>query len=102
MRLHHIAAFLLVVWYLEVPPPNYIGIPIANWERRGVFDSKAQCESVFHVYITRGRTKILLPNKNPFPDYDPNWNWPQCIVRRPALQAMSFATSPRCRSLVGI
>jgi hypothetical protein len=74
MKLHHTAAFAVAGWYLMVPRPNYIGIPVANRERRAVFDSKAQCESVFHVYVRRpGR------DKNPFPDYDPNWNWPQCV-----------------------
>jgi hypothetical protein len=79
VKLHH-AAVAVVVWYLIMPPPYVIGIPIANWHRRAVFDSKAQCDSVFHVYVRRpGGEKVLLPYKNPFPDYDPNWNWPQCV-----------------------
>jgi len=80
MNLRHAAALALVGWYLMVPPPNYIGIPMANWPRRAVFDSKAQCESVFAVHVKRpGGGTVLLPYKNPFPDYDPNWNWPQCV-----------------------
>jgi hypothetical protein len=43
MNLRNAAA--LALWYLVVPPPNYVGIPMANWERRAIFDSKA-CQPV--------------------------------------------------------
>jgi hypothetical protein len=81
MNLRHAAALELVVWYLMVPAPRYIGIPMANWERRAVFDSKAQCESVATPRVRRlfGGGTITWTITNPGLNYDPNWNSPQCV-----------------------
>jgi hypothetical protein len=45
MKIRHVAALALVGWYLMVPPRYVIGIPMANWDRRAVFETKAECES---------------------------------------------------------
>lgn len=69
MRFRHAAALALVGWYLMVPHPYFIGIPIANWQRRAVFDTKAQCQTE--------RLKLIQhPPKNL--SY-PSWNQPQCV-----------------------
>ena len=78
MKLHHAAALALAVWYLMVPPRRFFGIPIANWERRAVYDTKAQCESVFTPRAGRPFGKGPLPPGDPFADY-PYWNYPQCV-----------------------
>jgi hypothetical protein len=44
MKVRHAAALALVGWYLIMPPGDLIGIPMPNWQRRAVFDSKTQCE----------------------------------------------------------
>jgi hypothetical protein len=76
MRLHHIAAFVLAGWYLMVPPRYVIGIPMANWERRAVFDTKAKCENA--ATLVQG---ILPPDDvtiaYPGPGYDPQLNSPR-------------------------
>jgi hypothetical protein len=78
MNLRHAAALGLVVWYLMVPPRYVIGIPMANWERRAVFDTKAKCENA--ATLVQG---ILPPDDltiaNPGPGYDPQLNSPQCV-----------------------
>jgi hypothetical protein len=63
------------------PPPNYIGITMANWERRAVFDSKAQCESVATPRVGRpfGRGKMPWTITSPGPDHDLYRNFPQCV-----------------------
>jgi hypothetical protein len=66
------ATLALVGWYLIVPPPYYIGIGMANWQRRGVFDNKAQCQSA--------RLNLI---QHPPGDVDVrgyfDWNYPQCV-----------------------
>jgi hypothetical protein len=57
-------------WYLMVPPStNIIGIPVANWHRRAVFDTKAQCQSA--------RLKLIehIPVGGSYHD----WNPPRCV-----------------------
>jgi len=39
--------------------PYYIGIPMANWQRRAVFDSKAQCERL----LTKSAAVQCAPDK---------------------------------------
>ena len=79
MNLRH-AALTLVIWHLMVPPPNYVGIPMANCERRAVFDSKARCESVATPPVRRlfGGGTIPWTITNPDPDYEPYGNFPKC------------------------
>jgi len=80
VKLQH-AALAAVVWYLIMPPPYVIGIPMANWERRGVFESKAQCERAATPQLRRwfGGGTIPRTITNPGPGYDPQLNSPQCV-----------------------
>jgi hypothetical protein len=78
MNLRHVAALALTGWYLMVPPRYVIGIPMANWERRAAFDTKAKCENA--ATLVQG----ILPSAdltitNPGPGYDPQLNSPQCV-----------------------
>ena len=57
-------------WYLMVPPStNIIGIPVANWQRRAVFDTKAQCQSA----------RLKLIEHPPVGGSYHAWNPPQCV-----------------------
>jgi hypothetical protein len=80
MRLYHIAAFVLAGWYLMVPPRYLIGIPMANWERRAVFDTKAKCESAT-TPLDAGMGRYYPPwtITDPGPSYYPQLNSPQCV-----------------------
>lgn len=69
IRICHAAALALVGWYLMVPPPYYIDIPMAHWQRRAVFDTKAQCQI--------GRVNLIQHPPKGVRYYD--WNYPQCV-----------------------
>jgi hypothetical protein len=70
MNLRHAAAIALTGWYLMVPSsPYFIGIPIANWQRRPVFDNKAQCQ-IWRLNLIQHPPKDL--------SY-PSWDQPQCV-----------------------
>jgi hypothetical protein len=68
------AALALVAWYLLVPPSNLIGIPMANWQLVGVFDSKAACESN-RLRLADRPSRIVT---NPGPAYQPERNPARC------------------------
>jgi hypothetical protein len=75
------AALAVVVWYLMVPPSDVIGIPMANWERAGVFETKGQCEKVATPRLRRLFSGGTIPwtITNPGINYGPNWNSPKCV-----------------------
>ena len=56
-------------WYLIVPPAFFIGIPMAHWKRRAVFDTKAQCQSA----------RLKLVEHTPVGGSYHDWNPPRCI-----------------------
>ena len=57
-------------WCLMVPPStNIIGIPVANWQRRAVFDTKAQCQSA----------RLKLIEHPPVGKSDHAWNPRRCV-----------------------
>lgn len=64
------ATLAITRWYLMVPRPYIIGVPMANWQRRAVFDTKAQCQSA--------RLKLIQHPQEGVRYYD--WNSPQCVV----------------------
>jgi hypothetical protein len=64
------ATLAIMRWYLMVPPsPFLIGIPVANWQRRAAFDTKAQCHSA--------RLKLIA--HPPVGEFYYPWNPPQCV-----------------------
>jgi hypothetical protein len=64
------ATLAIMKWYLMVPPStNIIGLPVANWQRRAVFDTKAQCQSA----------RLKLIEHPPVGGSYHAWNPPQCV-----------------------
>ena len=74
MKLRHTAAVALAGWILAEPPPFAIGIPMANWQLVGVFDSKAACESN-RLRLADRPSRIVT---NPGPAYQPERNPARC------------------------
>ena len=69
------ATLAITRWYLMVPPPYFIGIPMAHWKRRGVFDTKAQCQSERLKLIQQPPKGVSYHDWNLRVD----WNHPQCV-----------------------
>ena len=69
MKIRHAAALALVGWYLLWPPGYFLGIPIAKWHRRAVFDNKAQCQ-IWRLNLIQHPPEHLR---------FPPWNQPQCV-----------------------
>jgi hypothetical protein len=64
------ATLAIMKWYLMVPPStNIIGLPVANWQRRAVFDTKAQCQSA----------RLKLIEHPPVGGSYHAWDPPQCV-----------------------
>jgi hypothetical protein len=64
------ATLAIMKWYLIVPPStNIIGLPVANWQRRAVFDTKAQCQSA----------RLKLIEHPPVGGSYHAWDPPQCV-----------------------
>jgi hypothetical protein len=64
------ATLTIMGWYLMVPRPFIIGAPMANWQRRAVFDTKTHCQSA--------RLKLIQHPQEGVRYYDSNS--PQCVV----------------------
>jgi len=70
MTFRHAAAFVLVGWYLMVPPMHDddwgLSAPLGEWKTAGVYDSANDCERARVEYQTISRgNRILREHSDP-------------------------------------